>query len=301
LLGIPGDPIQPRRAAVFRHGNLIDRALKHDISEVLGAKFLNLDQLPVNKCTIEGIEVTFTPDGAFELDNQIGIIEIKSMSDFAFDRARQGLIDKSYLCQAWVYSYGTSFNPVVFICYRKETSHFCEVVFDREAKDVVVTQRFGADPLELAINDPLLVAEIHTPFDQTVESTVRGKFARLQKVKSETDLAPRLIEDDRGKPVIEEEKIAVQGAANAAAWADTNNTDITKATKSGSWYKFPTGRNIAGFPCSFCSYIRICRNAELDFKDRKPIWVIHGEEESQSTDIDVDTVPPKKVNNMSTD
>src|SRR5262245_33572631 len=128
LLGVAGDPIQPRRAAVFRHGHLIDKALKADLALVLGDKFLNLDLLPVNECYIEGVRVTFTPDGAWQLDNgDIGIVEIKSMNGFAFERALRGEIERSYLAQAWVYSFGTGFNPLVFLAYRKEASHFCEI------------------------------------------------------------------------------------------------------------------------------------------------------------------------------
>ncbi len=34
-LGIEGDPITPRRAAVFRHGTILDGALKADLAAVL--------------------------------------------------------------------------------------------------------------------------------------------------------------------------------------------------------------------------------------------------------------------------
>jgi len=47
--------------------------------------------------------------------------------------------------------------------------------------------------------------------------------------------------------------------------------------QSGSWWKFETGRQIAGFPCSYCPFVRRrhgCLDADLEIKDRKPIWVI---------------------------
>jgi hypothetical protein len=268
-LGIEGDPITPRRAAVFRHGTILDGALKADLAAVLGDRFVNLDDLPVNLCEIEGVRITFTPDGAFQADNgDIGIIEIKTMSDFGFERALKGEIDRVYLCQAWTYAYGTSFNPVVFVCYRKETSHFCEVIFDRTLNETVVTQRFGGDAKQLYTSDPLLIAEISTPFDSSVEEEVRGKFRRLAQVEKEADLAA-------GVRKIEPETVNVQGAANAAAYANAHGLASSTAVKSGSWFKFHTGRQIAGFPCNYCSHIRRCLGAELEFTEaNKPLWVI---------------------------
>jgi hypothetical protein len=268
-LGIEGDPITPRRAAVFRHGTILDGALKADLAAVLGDRFVNLDDLGINACDIEGVRITFTPDGAFQTDaGEIGIVEIKTMSDWAFERALKGEIDRAYLCQAWTYAFGTSFNPVVFLCYRKETSHFCEIVFDRNVKDTVITQRLGGDPRELYINDPLLIAEIKTPFDPSVEEEVRGKFRRLAQVTKEADLAA-------GVNAIEPETVNVQGAANAAAYANAHGLASSTAVKSGSWFKFHTGRKIAGWPCNYCAHIKRCLGARLEFTEaNKPLWVI---------------------------
>ena len=187
-LGVPGDPLTPRRVSVFRAGTAID-ALRR------------------NECEIEGVTVSFTPDGAFQNGGEaIGIVEIKTMSDYAFDRACKGEIDRSYLCQAWVYAYGTSFNPVVFICYRKETSHMVELIFDKHLKEKIVVQRYGSDALELAVNEPLMLAEIRTPFDPSVEEEVRGKFKRLAELESVNDLAP-------GVRAIGPEVVKIQGKA----------------------------------------------------------------------------------------
>lgn len=267
VLGIQGEPITPRRAAVFRHGNILDGALKTDLAAVLGDRWLNLDDLPANHCEIEGVKIGFTPDGAFQTDTgDIGIVEIKTMSDYAFDRALKGEIERSYLCQAWVYHYGTSFNPIVFLAYRKQTSHFCEVIFDRNADAPIVTQRFGGDPKQLYANDPLLIAEVRTPFDASVEEEVRGKFRRLAAVKTLDDLAP-------GVRAIEPEVVKVQGAANADAYAK-GHPEATNTAKSGSWFTFETGRRIAGFPCSYCAHIKACLGATLEFTEsNKPIWV----------------------------
>lgn len=270
-LGIEGEPITPRRAAVFRHGHIIDMALKQDLAEVLGDSFVNLDKLPYNKCEIEGVTISFMPDGAFQTNSgEIGIVELKTMADYSFDRALKGEIDRAYLCQAWVYHYGTSFNPVVFVAYRKETSHFCEIIFDCRQQEKVITQRFGGDPQALWTNDPLLVADIRTPFDDSVEEEVRGKFRRLAQVTQESELA-------EGVRAIEAETVSVQGKEKAGAViAEHPEWPIGTAKISGSWYKFETGRKIAKFPCSYCPHIKRCLGATLEFKNDKPIWVVGG-------------------------
>lgn len=266
-LGIEGEPITPRRAAVFRHGQVLDVALKHDLAMVLGDAFINLDKLPYNKCEIEGVSISFMPDGAFQTETgEIAIVEFKSMADFSFERALKGEIERSYLCQAWVYQYGTSFNPIVFICYRKETSHFAEVIFDRHATELVITQRFGGDPRELYLGDPLLFAEIRTPFDPSVEEEVRGKFRRLAQVTQESELA-------EGVRAIEPETVSVQGVEKAnILWHE--HPHWNQPSKNCSWYKFETGRKIAGFPCSYCPYIKRCLRATLEFKNDKPVWIV---------------------------
>jgi hypothetical protein len=274
-LGFQGEAMTPRRMAVLRHGSTLDWAFKKDLAKALGDKYISLDDLPYNFCELDGVKIWFMPDGAFQADNDdIGIVENKTMSDWGFDRALRGEIDRAYLCQAWLYHYGTSFNPIVFVCYRKETSHFCEVVFDRRATETVVTQRFGGDPMQLAVDDPMLIAEIRSPFDPSVEEEVRGKFARLMKLTTEADLAPQLILNDRGEPVIGPETISIQGKDKAAAFAKENDLLMASATQSGSWYKFTTGRQVANFPCSYCGFVRRCLGARLEINNGKPKWII---------------------------
>lgn len=267
-LGIRGRPLTPRRLAVFRHGTMIDQALKRDLEHALKDKFLNLDRLGGNVWHLEeggeDIWISFHPDGAYQDENgDIGIIEIKTMADYSFERALKGEIDHAYLCQAWVYAVGTSFNPVRFLCYRKETSHFVEVVFDRRATETIVTQRFGGDLVKLATDEPLLLAEVRTPFDPSVEAEVRAKFIHLSHVHSEADLA-------QGVNIVEDELVKVQGKEKAVEAAAQYGVGEQK----GSWWTFKTGRKIAGFPCSYCPYVERCLGAQLEVEGGKPLWVI---------------------------
>jgi hypothetical protein len=55
--------------------------------------------------------------------------EVKSMSDYAFDRAKRGDIDIAYLCQMEVYTRAYNVKHALLIAYKKQTSHLCEVLY----------------------------------------------------------------------------------------------------------------------------------------------------------------------------
>ncbi|KKK65712.1 hypothetical protein LCGC14_2971360, partial [marine sediment metagenome] len=93
LAGEVGEELTPRRVAVFRHGDIIHSCLAADYKEALGDMYLGPDELGDNAVEIEGVSVSFHPDGAFQHGTNIGIQEVKSMSDYAFERAKKGEID----------------------------------------------------------------------------------------------------------------------------------------------------------------------------------------------------------------
>ena len=274
LKGEVGGELTPRRVAVFRHGDIIHSCLATDYKQALGDMYLGPDELGDNYVDIEGVKVSFHPDGAFQHGTNIGIQEIKSMSDYAFERAKKGEIDRTYLCQAWLYYYGTSFNPVVFTCYRKETSHVVEIMFDREFTSTVVTQRMGGDALQLATDDPIGLTQIETPFDMSVEQEVREHYRTLGAIKSLID-AKLPFQMPKGVDAIEDELVKVQGAEKASKMCLEYGEPI-EPKKGGGWYTFSTGRRIAGFPCSYCPYIKPCLGAKLEILKDRPVWVMNG-------------------------
>ena len=265
-LGIQGDPLQPRRWSILEDGDLYDIGLKRDLIQSLGPKVISLDGLGINSCWIEGVEITFTPDFAFQTeDDRIALGEIKSMSNFGFERALKGEIDSAYLAQAWTYHFGTSFDPIVFVCVRKETRHICEVVFDSTCKEKVVTQRYGGDPLELAKDDPMLIAEIRSPFDDSVEQQVRETVRSVNACDGLSALP-------MGVRTIERELIKVQGKAKAEEQKAHYGEPVEQ---NGSWYSFATGRKILKFPCSYCQFLKNCfPNVQLEIQKEAPIWVV---------------------------
>ena len=133
--------------------------------------------------------------------------------------------------------------------------------------------------MELAKDDPLMVTEVRTPFDESVGEKVRGHFKALKQVKIvELDsryggpFAGLKIPLPEGVRVIEDETIKIQGKDKIIDYAKANPDK--QFTMSGSWATFTTGRKIAGFPCSYCGFIKTCLGAELEIKNSKPVWVI---------------------------
>lgn len=266
LLGVPGEPLTPRRRMTFDFGNLIETQVQGYLKRALGDKWVNGNTLGDNHFEIDGIKISYHIDFAFQhSDGQIGIGEIKSMADFSFERAIKGELDEAYLAQAWCYQKATDFNPVVFVCVRKETNHMVEIIFDRDCKELVVTQRLGGDVKAIELEGPLLLAEVRTPFDERIGD----KVARHFRLLSEFDMGAQFLEDIPGVNAIEDETISVQGKAKADLILDMGVPE-----QSGSWYKFKTGRKVAKFPCSYCAYIKPCLGAELEIKNGKPVWVI---------------------------
>ena len=265
-LGQEGEPLQPRRLAIFEHGNSVDWAVKTDILNALG------DQVITRDCkgstTIEGVTITGECDGLYQYDDRVAVLEIKSMADYSFERALRGEIDEIYQCQAWVYTFIFSCSAVTFVCYRKETSHYCEVTFDSRLPETIVTQRLGGDELEIARQDPLLLAEVKSPFSPAIEAKVRKTLRDVNACNSLDELP-------EGVNAIEPEIIKVQGKDKAKTLFELYGEPDKIA--AGGWHTFDTGRKIIGFPCTYCAYKQSCfPGAQLEINGGKPKWITEG-------------------------
>lgn len=268
-LGIKGEPLTPRRISIFHHGDAIDLAIKQDLYHALKGEIITDHHR--GEVEIEGVTITGECDGFFHIDGRYGVVDGKTMSDFGFDRALNGQIDESYQIQGWVYSKIYDVDLVVFYCYRKETSHIVEVIFDARAPETIIIKRFGGNEKEIATKDPLLIAEVRTPFSPNIEAKARATVRAVAAVTCEADLPARLDANDRGEPIIQAEVVKAQKAEDKAAAQAQYGAPIKV---NGGWATYSTGRKVAGFPCSYCSVIRRCRNAELEVKDGKPIWLV---------------------------
>jgi hypothetical protein len=266
-LGIPGAPMTPRRLSILGDGIAYDLVLKDRIQRVLKHRVIDGDFLGNHEVGLEGVPISYHIDMGMELeDSRLAVVEIKTASNRTFEKALEGKIDIAYLAQSWFYHYATGFPVVMFVFYRKETSHICEVVFDVEQKETIVMRRYNNDAYAMAVNDPMLIAEIKTPFDAAVEAQVRDTVRTIRDLDGENNLPV-------GTPTIEPETIKVQGRNKAREYMEQNGIDAMPEP-AGSWYTFTTGRQIAGFPCSYCGWIERCLGARLEIKDERPLWVI---------------------------
>lgn len=201
------------------------------------------------------------------------------MSDFAFNRALKGIIDHEYLCQAYVYWVATDFDPVVFLCYRKETSAMVEIIFSRNQRETLITQTLTGDPCLLAKEDPILLTEIKTPFDPSVEDYVRERICYLKDVQSwgDKDSIEGKAETVRlsvpGADAVTEEVENIQGKDKAIARAIELGCAVPE--RNGSWYALKTGRRLLDWPCSYCAYKNRCfPNTKLEIVGDRPKWVV---------------------------
>jgi len=291
LLGLPGKPLQPRRMMTFEHGNLIHDYLADLFKRALGWKFVDGLDFQDNFFELDGVKISYHLDGAYQhycevcKKDEIAIVEFKGLANRGFDMARRGEIDHTYLCQAWGYQQGTSFNPIIMVPFRKETAHFATIVFDRHAPEKIVTQRLTGDPIALATEDPLLVTEIRTPFDPSVEKYVRERikwltlYDKLQRNDALGDLPMRVTHYVPGVEAVEDEVVKVQGGGKALMRQAELMADGVMAARDmsskGSWYTIPTGRKILGFPCSYCAHMDRCfPTAKMEMDKDRSIWIV---------------------------
>jgi hypothetical protein len=100
-IGVNGRPLLPRRFMVLKHGTGLHKQLTQLFAKALGHRFVPEKKLVGGHklfTTIEGVKISYHPDGGFQTDdNRLAIVEFKGLSDFGFEKATQGEIDVIYL------------------------------------------------------------------------------------------------------------------------------------------------------------------------------------------------------------
>lgn len=128
------EPLSGRSGMVFDMGNRVEDAI---ISFLVQAKIPHVRTSEErDKVFMKEIGSNVKPDFFFETEVNgkptLVPVDVKSMSDFAFQRAESNDIDRTYLAQMECYLRAYSVNYGLFVCYRKETSHLCEVMVQRD-------------------------------------------------------------------------------------------------------------------------------------------------------------------------
>ncbi len=162
LLGFPKEPLDPRVIMLFRVGDHTEAEIKILAEKHLEGKhwckFYFGDKIEVHddeepRIIYKQIPVSLNIPGyrkpAEEQDQDIVVfghldgigwktwndpylIEIKSMSDFAYDRFTKGTYDESYQWQLQAYMQATGLKKAIVIAMKKQTSHLAEMIIERD-------------------------------------------------------------------------------------------------------------------------------------------------------------------------
>lgn len=138
--GIKGEPLEARTLRVFDTGHRVESQIVQAIyrsghplfdgpnNEDVGA-LRGIPEDVQEECQVtvgiapHTITVPGHLDGRVSWNGQEYIVDVKSMSDFAFDRLEKGEVDDKYLDQFNLYMRGTGTRWCACIGVRKETSH----------------------------------------------------------------------------------------------------------------------------------------------------------------------------------
>jgi hypothetical protein len=260
----------------LEHGTVIhDALLTPLIKKAMGDKVVAGADFGDNYFELDGAKISYHMDLAFQHEGGIGIGEIKGWADYTFNRAMKGEIDHEILCQGWAYHKGTDFNPILFLGFRKETAHMVEICFDKNAPEKIVKTTLTGDLVELAKQDPIMLTEIRSPFDDSVGEYVRERIRWLKLIQSEVPDEIWMKNNVPGKDAVEDEVESVQGNAKCQARAKELGVSLSTVTQNGSWWKIPTGRKILGFPCNYCSHMKRCYpQVKMELKGDRPVWLV---------------------------
>ena len=146
--GAPAEPLQARALLTFDLGDRVEDAVLHWLQES-GHDFIRTNEardmvyVPelgcrvradfVFACDLEPVTVDTRLDGLEPppRPGELIVGEVKSMSDFAFERACRGTVDETYLCQMETYMRAYDTRHALLVAYRKATSHVHEVLIPR--------------------------------------------------------------------------------------------------------------------------------------------------------------------------
>lgn len=128
-----GRELDPRSLITFYQGDVVENTVVA-LARLAGC---NITATGFNQVhivmEINGIEVRGYPDGLLLVNNKLHVVEVKSMSDFAFKRfEKDGEIDDMYLQQMHAEMLGTGLDRVVYVGLNKNTGVLHEKVIQRD-------------------------------------------------------------------------------------------------------------------------------------------------------------------------
>jgi len=254
-LGVMGK-INARAYMMFKLGDMIELIVKDDIMLAL-KQCSDIEVLTENEEVSidlgDGIVLSGHIDGFIYVKDQgkYGILEIKSASNYLFDEALEGRVDEDYIVQASLYALALKVDFVCFIFYRKETSHYLEVIYSKDiSNDAIV--RYMAHPEKSYFT-------LQYPFDFSFIPRIKEKYKLLNGIISIEEVLSLPIPYDMEKC----------GNCDGSGIKEYGKCRICKGTGKKTEVD---GFIKLSYPCSYCPYNVLCYpNQQVEFDGLKPV------------------------------
>lgn len=234
----PSEILQGRRVLVFHLGDLVEMSIKDWLLKEKG-RILDLKTVERDRVSIvvDGVTIGGHPDALYqEDDGSLSVLDIKSIAAQGFDRVDEEGPSYENVCQIMSYMKALGLKRGRTLHYDKNASHI-----------VCWTFNYSTD----------LMMEIEDRFRKVIHADPD----RLPL--PEYDALPER-EWVRG---IKQLGHALDGEA------DPDGKIIQERKQNGYWRL--TGRQVLGFPCSYCPFKVSCYGElEVEVKDDNPVFYV---------------------------
>lgn len=150
-----------------------------------------------------------------------------------------------------------------------------------ECIEIKSSASYGYDKF-IAGETPDYIRQVHALMFSPKAKERQVRSARFFYMKKDTShIFDRLYEYDPkvADQVMREFQVAAAEFEPAPPFQPEDETVYNRKTKTYD----PTGRQILGYPCSYCEYKSNCfSEAQLDFKGGKPIWIVRAQEKKKT-------------------
>jgi hypothetical protein len=147
---VNGKTIDSRAKMVFFQGDAAELAVIF-LAQLAGCKITNTGK---NQKTVKLLGLEGHPDGILEYEGVRYLLEVKSMSSFAFKRFQKKNIDESYLFQVSAYMLAENLRLCVFVALNKDSGVLAEQIIpidssitEKLQSRIAVLESSGADNL----------------------------------------------------------------------------------------------------------------------------------------------------------
>lgn len=149
-----GKQKDPRSCVVFFQGDMVE-AMIVQLARLAGCTLLatGLNQItvsiPIGDHVVQG-----HPDGCILHDQKMGLLEVKSMSSFSFERFEKGEIDEGYKAQVQTYLNALGFDWCCLVAFNKDSGVISERILHAD-EEVFAKAKINLHSVILSSKDNL--------------------------------------------------------------------------------------------------------------------------------------------------